>query len=307
MRIRIGTRGSRLARAQSGRIADELRARGHEAELVVIETAGDVNRDVPFDRIGAPGVFVRELERALQERRVELAVHSYKDLPSAGPDDLVVAAVPEREDPRDVLFVRAGAAAPTEAHRGVGVRESATVGTASARRAALLADLRPDLTTELLRGNVPTRLQRLQDGAYDAIVLAAAGVRRLRAEGGEPLSTDGLVEQPLDPALFVPAPSQGALALQVRADDAELREVLAALDDAETRRCVRVERRVLELVEGGCSVPLGAWCVATASGALQCHAALGTDGGLVRAQLADDDPERLAQDVWRALRGGARS
>ncbi|MEM9599293.1 MAG: hydroxymethylbilane synthase [Acidobacteriota bacterium] len=304
MKLRLGTRGSLLARTQSGWVGQALIAAGHEVETVVVETRGDQQRDRPFAAIGAPGVFVRELERALEDRRVDLVVHSYKDLPSASPEGLVIAAVPERLDSADRLLARPGAIDLDGAAGPLPLVRGARLGTASARRQALVLDLRPDLEVALLRGNVPTRLAKLVSGEYDAILLAAAGLDRLDRAGGDP--RHGVVEMRLDPSVFVPAPSQGALAVQVRdgddGDDGAIRRAVSALDDAGAHRCVRAERRLLERVEGGCNVPFGAWCRADAEGRLQLDAIFGEgDGVLRRASGQGDDPVALADALAPAL------
>ncbi|MDA8016812.1 MAG: hydroxymethylbilane synthase [Thermoanaerobaculia bacterium] len=300
MKLRLGTRGSRLALAQSNGIKSRLEALGHEVVLQVIQTQGDLHRDVAFENLGAAGIFVRSLEQALVRGEVDLAVHSYKDLPSDSPSELTVAAVPERRDPADLLLVRADAVdrsapGPLPLFRG------ARVGTAAARRRALLLDMRPDLEVGTLRGNVPTRLRKLQDGEHDAIVLAAAGIDRLAQDlDGE---RSGLLELRLDPERFVPAPSQGALALQVRRDDPAASAV-AVLNDADVYRCVQAERLLLERMDAGCHVAFGAWCRSTEEG-LRMNAIFGgreMQRGLRRASGLGCDPERLAREVWEQLK-----
>jgi len=309
MKIRIGTRGSRLARVQTDDVARALGEAGHEVEIIDIKTSGDRHQDVAFDRVGAPGVFVKEIELALQENRVDLAVHSFKDLPGKNPDDLLLAAVPERVDPADRLLARPDAV--DESAGLIPVKRGARIGTASARREALLRHLRPDLEVTLLRGNLPTRVRRLQEQNYDAILLAAAGLLRLdrAAEAGrvEPIARDGIVETRLDPEIFVPAPSQGAVVVQIRRDDAAVREVAEALDDPDAHRAVRAERRLLAHVEGGCQVPFGAWCRIGVDGALRLTGILERDGTLHRAEADGADPESLADAVWSELapEGGA--
>jgi len=304
VRIRIGARGSDLAQAQAREIARKLEALGHEAPITVVSTSGDADQKSTFAQIGAPGVFVRELEAALCAGRVDLAVHSYKDLPSDSAADLLVAAVPGREDARDRLLIRPAAhdagARPWPLARG------SRVGSSAARRAALLRAVRPDLKIALLRGNVPTRLARLARGEVDAIVLAAAGLERLgraaaRGECRAP-ARDGLIEQDLDPRLFVPAPSQGALALQVRARDEATRAVVASLDDPAAGRAVRAERELLRLVQAGCDAPFGAHCAAGEDGRLELAAVLEVDGRLRRARAAGAEPDALARAVFAALR-----
>jgi len=309
VKIRIGTRGSRLARVQAESVARDLANRGHAPEIVEIRTAGDRHADRPFSRIGAPGVFVRDIEIALVEGRIDVAVHSYKDLPGTGPDDLVVAAVPGRLDPTDRLVARPEAADPDAS--GIQLRPGARVGTASARRQSLLTHLRPDLEIALLRGNLPTRIQRLREGRFDAVVLASAGLVRLdqAADAGRcpPLGRSGLVETNLDPTTFVPAATQGALALQVRRDRDDMGAVVRELDDPEAHRCVRVERALLKRVEGGCQVPFGAWCCSAGPEEMEMTAVLEKDGILVRAAGRGRDSDALVNDIWTRLRGGGGS
>lgn len=241
MTLRIGTRGSALALAQAGTVAAALRARGVGAELVPIRTEGDRLDEARLADIGGKGLFVREIEEALLARRVDLAVHSLKDLPAALPAGLALGAFPHREDPRDVLVTRAGGGI-ADLPRG------AKVATSSLRRRALLLSARADLVIEPVRGNVDTRLRKLEEGDCHAIVLAAAGLARL---GLTPPHAD-----PLDPEEFVPAVGQGILAVETRADDSAVREVVAELDDADTRACALAERAYLRRIGGTCNTPL---------------------------------------------------
>lgn len=306
MRLRIGTRGSALARAQSADVARGLETLGHSVETVVITTAGDQLTDRTFADVGTFGVFVRELESALLEGRIDIAVHSYKDLPSRSPEALIVAAVPERLDAADVLLTRAGAT--VTGRWGIPLHEGARVGTSAARRQALLHALRPDLEVGLLRGNVPTRLAALAEGRFDAIVLAAAGVARLEraAKGSQAVVPDGVTRTRLDPCTFVPAPAQGAIAVQVRADAGPVRAAVAALDDPHTARTLRAEREVLRLAEGGCDLPFGAWCRVADDGRLVLVAVRSSFGGapLARVEQSGEEPVALAGAVWRRLANG---
>ncbi len=301
MILRVGTRGSALALSQAHEAASRLHALGADIELVVISTAGDRDADRPFAEIGPFGVFAREIESALLNHTIDVAVHSYKDLPSRGPEGLVVAAVPERADAADVLLVRRDRL--TAPINGVPLAPGAVVGTSAVRRRVLLHEMRPDLATELLRGNVPTRVQAVADGTFDAIVLAAAGLARLaREEGDRKLTLPPDVDVVrLDPLRFVPAPSQGAIALQVRAGD-PAEEIVARVDDASCRRTVATERAALFLAEGGCTLPFGAWCTATADGRLSLVAALGTrDGVVVRSAAEGTDPWAVAAEAWERI------
>lgn len=294
MKIRVGSRGSALARYQSGLVVEQLRTAGHDVHLEIIRTEGDRDQRTPYAQLGAPGLFVRAIEEALLDERVDLAVHSYKDLPSQSPAGLVVGSVPKREDPTDALLTtEASAIDPTGA---VGLRSGARVGTASARRAAWIQRLDPSLEVAHLRGNLPRRIQQLVDGNYDGIILASAGLDRLQ-ESGFDLSAVSI--RRLSPELFIPAPTQGALALQLRAGDSELHAFLASCcGDEETTRCVRAERALLRLVEGGCTVPFGALCERQPDGDYQLHAAMVRDEQWLEGRAKGASPVGLAEEIW---------
>ncbi len=302
VRIRVGTRGSRLARNQTARVTSRLEAAGHQVEVHAFKTAGDLKQDLPFHAVGPPGVFAREIERALADGEIDAAVHSYKDLPTADPEGLIVAAVPERLDAADCLLINADRVADGDGL--IPLSPGACVGTSSARRAALLRDLRPDVVTEPIRGNLPTRIAKLHErsGRYDAILLAAAGLERLRDNPEPGDDPRRVVRLRLDPEMFVPAPAQGALAVQVRDGD-PVRAVIEALDDPAHRREIEVERLLLARVEGGCRVAAGAWCRGLGDGQLALTAVLEVDGHLRRATARDSNGERLARTVARKLLG----
>ena len=235
MLVRVGSRGSRLALTQAERALSGLRAPGIELALVPITTAGDRDRSRPFGEIGSRGVFVKELEEALLERRIDVAVHSAKDLTASDPAGLVIGAFLRRDDPRDALC---GAAQ---------LRPGMRIGTASVRRKAQLLALDPTLSIEPLRGNIDTRLRKRSERGLDAIVLAACGLDRL--------GLDREIGHRFEPETMLPEAGQGALALQVRAGDEHL---VAAADDAETRERVEAERAVVAAVGGGCLAPVAA-------------------------------------------------
>jgi len=250
MKLRIGTRGSELALWQARHVA-ALLAPEAQCELIVLKTRGDLIDDVPLQSLEGKAFFTGEIEQALLERRVDLAVHSHKDLPTQMTPGLSIAAIPARASAAERLLVRE--ASLHEQGLFLPLREGAIVGTSSPRRAAQLALLRPDLRTLSLRGNVPTRVARLREGRYDAIVLAAAGLDRLG------LDLRGLHTQDLELRHFVPAPAQGALAIQIREGDAGLRELLRRrLHDEGCAQAVEAERRLLQRAGGGCNLPLGA-------------------------------------------------
>ena len=298
-KLRLGTRGSDLARTQSGTVAASLKKAGFDVELVIIKTAGDQNQTALFGSIGAQGVFVREIEQALVEKRIEFAVHSFKDLPTQSPDELVVAAVPARVDPADLLLVRREFLA-RDKEELLPLANSAKVGTASARRRVWLKHFRPDLRIEPLRGNVPTRVRKLMEGEYDAIVLAAAGVERLTAE--ERLGDLRDVEVlRLDPAKFVPAPAQGALALQCRRDDRLVLAALATIDHAPSHTAVNAEREALARAEGGCDVAFGAYCARRSGGAHELLVMHDRNGVVRNARVRGRDAKKLGAIAWATL------
>lgn len=301
MKLRIGTRGSALALAQANDVAARLSALGHDPHIDVISTMGDRVTDRAFTDVGAFGIFVREIETALLNGRVDLAVHSYKDLPSTGPAELAIAAIPEREDPADVLLIRRAALADGATFA---LASEARVGTSAARRRALLLHHRPDLQVGLLRGNVPTRMKAVVDGSFDAVVLAAAGLARLRRAGASlpALEAEGVVMVRLDPDVFVPAPSQGAVAVQVRRDAVDISDAVAAIDDAAASRALRTERGALARAEAGCSLPFGAWARETDDGGITLITALADEQGRMHyARAAGGDPDRVADDAWAQL------
>jgi len=242
--VRIGTRASGLALAQTGWVAEQLRALGHEVTIETISTRGDDRRDVPLNTLGGDGVFVRELERALRDGRIDLAVHSLKDLPTAPSPGLEIACVPERASPFDAFVGRADESLAT-------LPPGAIVGTSSIRRVVQVRAIRPDLDVRPVRGNVDTRLRKLDGGEYRCLVLAAAGLGRL--------GLGHRITAVLSPPDFWPAVGQGALALQIRADDDGLRQAVAPLDDAGSRMAVEAERACLAELAAGCLAPVGGW------------------------------------------------
>ena len=240
--LRLGTRRSALATTQSRWVADRLRAAGHEVELVEITTEGDVSGEL-LTAIGGTGVFAAAIRKALKDDRVDLAVHSLKDLPTTPEPGLVIAAVPVREDSRDVRVARDGLTLGE-------LPAGSTVGTGSPRRTAQLATLGLGLDIRPIRGNVDTRLRFVSSGELDAVVLARAGLARL--------GRLGVVTEVLDPIQVLPAPGQGALAVECRADRTDVQDAVRILEDADTRICVTAERALLAALEAGCTAPVGA-------------------------------------------------
>ncbi len=243
--LRIGTRGSMLAKWQAENVRQQLfAATGVDAEIVIIKTAGDKMQHAPLTQIGGKGVFIKELEEALLDESIDLAVHSVKDIPTDTPSRLCFPAVCKRADVRDCLVSANGVTLAN-------LRQGARVGTGSLRRQAQLLHLRPDLDFRDLRGNVDTRLRKVESGEYEAILLAKAGLDRL--------GLSQRIAETLAPEVCLPAVGQGAIAVEARLKDTDVAATLAALDDAETRTAIIAERALLAAMQGGCQVPLGAW------------------------------------------------
>lgn len=242
--IRIGTRGSMLALRQSTMMKAALEKLWPEisVELRVIRTTGDRIVDVPLAKVGGKGLFVKEIEDALIDGSVDLAVHSMKDVPAVLPEGLEIGAVPKREDPRDALVIGGGKRLPD-------LSDGAVIGTSSLRRASQMRKMCSGFVIRNLRGNLETRLRKLEEGSFDAIVLAAAGLRRMGWE-------DRITEY-LDPGQFVPAIGQGALGIEVRSGDEQIRNILSPLDHPESATAIQAERSLLKELEGGCQVPIG--------------------------------------------------
>jgi hydroxymethylbilane synthase len=284
--LRIGTRRSKLALAQANEIVIGLRAHGVDSQLVPMITSGDRGVDPSADPAGLKGLFVAEIVRALRDGGIDLAVHSAKDLPADEDADLVIAAVPERASPLDVLVTRDGELAP-----------GARVGTSSLRRRAQVFRWRPDVMVKDLRGNVDTRLRKLADGEADALVLAAAGLVRLGVapEHAAPMSI----------AEMVPAPGQGCLAVQARRDNADALEAVKPLDHAPSRTALEAERGLMARLGGGCALPLGAFAQPTAAGVRMVAIVLTPDGErAARAKVEAPSPAEAVELALRELLAG---
>jgi hydroxymethylbilane synthase len=288
--IRLGTRRSALATAQATQMADALRAHGHEVELVPIVTTGDVSR-APLEQIGGTGVFVSALRDAMLALRIDVAVHSLKDLPTAPVEGLAVGAVPRREDPRDVLVARDGMTLgelPT----------GAVIGTGSPRRVAQLEALGLGLELIGIRGNVDSRIAMVADGKVDAVVLARAGLARLGRLAE--------VTETIDPIQVLPAPGQGALGIECRSDDETVLRAVAVLEDPGTRAAVQAERQLLATLEAGCTAPVGALAEVVEGDdgpELWLRAALGGENGVRRLSAYGpvDDPAGLGRSLANEL------
>ncbi len=281
----IGSRGSQLALWQARWIAARLAEGGHETRIEIIKTTGDKITDVPLAKVGTKGLFTKEIEEALLDGRIDLAIHSLKDLPTEVPAGLALAAVPEREDPRDAIV---GA-------RLQDLTDGAKIGTSSLRRAAQLRVTRPDLVIESVRGNLDTRVRKLDEGQYAAIVLAAAGMKRL--------GWAHRIAEILSPEVMCPAVGQGALAVETRVDG-KARDVCAALDHAATRAAVTAERAVLAALGGGCQVPIGAHAVIEGDALRLIGVVIAPDGTRAvrnNAEGAVGDAETIGRHVGQAL------
>lgn len=284
--IRIGSRGSQLALWQANHIADALRGAGYEVGIEIIRTTGDALQNVAFNKVGTKGMFIKEIEEALLADKIDLAVHSLKDLPTELDPSFVIAAIPLRIDPRDAFVsvkYDSFAALPADAR----------IGTSSLRRQSQLRAQRPDVELVELRGNVDTRLRKLSEGVVDAVVLASAGLERLdRTEW---------IRERFSPLLLCPAPGQGALAIETRENDAPARAAVSFLDDPASRFAVTAERAALAELGGGCHVPIGIYCEPVQEGHTITGVVAHPDGSaLVRAEL-DDQQDQSAPELGQRL------
>ncbi|KGE14071.1 hydroxymethylbilane synthase [Sphingobacterium deserti] len=272
----IGTRGSQLALWQANHVKARLSEIGVESELKIIKTQGDIIQHLRLDKLEGKGFFTKELEEELLSSQIDLAVHSHKDLPTVNPPGLIIASVSEREDPAELIIIHKDC---VDLKKRLSLKHNATVGTSSNRRKAQFLSLRPDLEFTDLRGNLQTRIQKLRDEQYDAIVLAKAGVMRIDMD-----LSDFHIEE-VAPIEVVPAPAQGVLAIQIRESDGELFELLQQINDGEVARTIAVERKVLNLFDGGCHAPLGCYCRATENGKYEAWTSIAEDN--------EDFPDRL--------------
>ena len=292
--LRIGSRGSQLALWQANHISALLRERGHQVAIEIIKTTGDKITDVALAKVGTKGMFTKEIEEALAEGRVDLAVHSLKDLPTELTPGFEIAAITKRENPRDAFL--------SLKYSGIdALPQGARVGTSSLRRQAQLKKIRPDLNIFPLRGNVDTRVRKLEEGEYDAIILASAGLNRL--------GKTELVREVLGPEKMCPAAGQGALAIEIRAGDSVMREHLRFLDDHAARATTTAERALLNQLGGGCQVPIGAYAEMQ-DGKLRLTGVVARpDGTLVlRESASGNDPQQLGQQLGESLlrKGGSQ-
>lgn len=292
--LRIGSRGSDLALWQAHYLQAQLAAHGVDSDITIIQTKGDKIQDLSFDKIEGKGFFTKEIEDALLRDEVDVAVHSMKDMPTTQPDGLVLTAVSYREDPADCLLI---SKASYDATCDLKLVNGAIVGTSSSRRKAQLAHLNPNIHTKDIRGNVPTRIEKLRRGDFDAIVLAKAGLNRLG------LDLSDLQVVPLHPREFVPAPAQGVLAYQTHKDNIETRRVMKLIHNTEVAQTVNVERKVLKMLNGGCQMPVGVYCEKDSKGYYHAFASLGNvqDGTIKQASLSQSTTSELAEKLFQLL------
>ncbi len=288
-RVVIGSRGSDLALWQANFVKGQLENLGCEVIIKIIKTQGDKIQHLSFDKMEGKGFFTKEIEAALLDKSIDLAVHSHKDLETESPQGLVIACVSERANPSDLLLINKGSIDHGLKWK---LKQNATVGTSSARRKSQMLYHRPDVKLADLRGNVPTRIEKLRSGSYDAILLAKAGVDRLN------IDLNDFEVQVLDPTEFIPAPAQGVLGLQVRKEDTELAEILNKINAKEVARRIRIERKILNLLDGGCQLPLGAYC----DDQDQLHVSLAKENGnhvysTYNINSSDDIAEKVVADL----------
>ena len=294
-KIIIGTRGSKLALWQAHHLQEQLSSIGYESELKIIKTKGDVVQNLSFDKIEGKGFFTKEIEDALLEHEIDIAVHSMKDLPTQHPEGLVIAGVSYREKANDVMCIRPES---SDKSRILNIKENPVIGTSSARRKAQIKALIKDVQIKDIRGNVPTRIEKLRQGQFDAIILAAAGIRRLQLD----LSDLHVVYLHHDE--FVPAPAQGAVGFQCHEENIRIRKILQKIHHKDVAQCTNVERKVLKKFDGGCHLPLGVHCYKDITGNYHCIAAYSPDhdSPLVKVKISQNTSFGLAQKVFQLIK-----
>lgn len=291
--IKIGTRGSELALYQARLTEQKLLDLGYETEIVIIKTKGDLVQNLSFDKIEGKGFFTKEIEDALLQDEVDIAVHSMKDLPTISSPDLCISALIDRASAQDCLLIRKDA---IDVNQDFDLKLSGVVGTSSVRRKSQIQDLRPDVSVVDLRGNVPTRIEKLRSGAYDAIILAAAGISRLN------LNLSDLVVKIIHTKEIVPAPAQGAIALQTKRDQIAIRRILAEIHNKAISQCTNIERGVLRGLDGGCQLPLGVHCKVDNAGYYHVHVAFSQNGQLTRKNYSVSTTFGLVDRILNELK-----
>lgn len=297
-KIVIGSRGSKLALWQADHVTAELQKAGYQVELKIIKTKGDKIQNLSFDKLEGKGFFTKEIEEQLINNEIDIAVHSLKDLETDQPEGLCLAAMSKRNSPNDVLLIKESVY-DSSAHWGL--PENAVVGTSSARRQMWLKDYRPDLRIEDIRGNVPTRIKKLKDGSMDAIVLAEAGLNRINPD------ISGLKKTVLPVEEFVPAPAQGVLGIQTRANDAHAIKAAQVMSDPQSEMSSQLERAILNGVGGGCHVPFGAYCEVETNSNVRLRVAYSEDGVEIAKIDVTGHPDQLKDQVLAELKKKAFS
>lgn len=290
--IKIGTRGSKLALWQANHVQSLLCQ--ETTKIIEIKTQGDKIQNVSFEKMEGKAFFTKEIEDALLGRHVDIAVHSLKDLPTEKTEGLKIAAILQREDPSDILVIRKESCTP---ENFLMLGDNAVIGTSSLRRAAQIRNARPSLVIEPLRGNVPTRIAKLRDGKFDAIILASAGIKRLD------INIDDFETLPLPFSFFLPCPSQGAVAVQIRENEKELETKISALNDEKTLREVEAERSFLKHFGGGCHIPLGAYAYIHQNEIHLTGSITSVDGSkTLRHSVKGNDPEKIGGELASVLK-----
>jgi hydroxymethylbilane synthase len=290
-KIVVGSRKSNLAVTQTNWVIEQLKQAGipNDFEVKKIVTKGDQILDVTLSKVGGKGLFVKEIEQAMYDKKIDLAVHSMKDMPAAIPEGLIITSIPVREDHRDALISKQNV-------RFEDLSKGAIIGTSSLRRAAQLLAARPDIKIKWIRGNIETRIRKLKEEDYDAIILAVSGLKRVGL-------SESLITEYLAPDICVPAVGQGALAIECREDDQELREILAKINDEPTARTVQAERTFLHLLEGGCQVPIGGYAYIEED-TIILTALVGTPDGktILKEVVRGKDPETVGKEAADLLK-----
>ena len=298
-KIVIGSRGSDLALWQANHIKAKLEELGHPVEIKIIKTQGDIIQHLSFDKMEGKGFFTKEIEKELLDENIDLAVHSFKDLETNYPEGLTIGAITDRANPRDVLLIRKENVDTSQKWE---VKQGALIGTSSARRKVQLQKHRTDISLDDIRGNVPTRVNKLRDGMFDAIVLAKAGLDRLEYDVSD------LHVHVFDPTEFIPAPAPGALAVQIREGDQRISEIVSKIHREDIAVTSSIERKVLNLFHGGCQMPLGAYCLPGDNGSFDLRAVMAESvrHTPVYVELSGTDPETLAKEAVEQLKMKAR-
>lgn len=291
-KIIVGSRKSNLALTQTNWVIEQLKKAGvkNEFEVKKIVTKGDRILDTTLSKVGGKGLFVKEIEQAMYDKTIDFAVHSMKDMPAILPEGLIISSIPIREDHRDVLVSKNDLPL-------LDLPEDAIIGTSSLRRGAQILNERPDLQIKWIRGNIETRLRKLYDEDYDAIILAASGMKRVAMD-------EKLITEYLDPTICIPAVGQGALAIECREDDHELHDILALIHDEETATCVKAERTFLGLLEGGCQIPIGGYASINAEGLITLSTLVGSPDGktILKETVTGNDPIEVGSEAAKRMK-----